>query len=78
MDGCILGLFCLLESSSTDTKIRLSGEADPSFLSPLQVCCADDQQWSLGPGVAGVEGVHHPAYHQHREEHHGVYVAPRP
>lgn len=72
------GTISLLESSSTDTKVRLSGEADPCFLSPLQVCCAHGQQWSLGPGVAGVEGVHRPTDHQHREEHHGVYVAPRP
>lgn len=54
-------------------------EAEPCSPTHLQVCWADGQQRSPGPGVAGAEGVlSRTAYHQHREERHGVHVAPRP
>lgn len=54
-------------------------EADPCSVTHLQVCWADSQQRSTGLGVTGAEGVLHcPTNHQHREERHGVHVAPRP
>lgn len=56
-----------------------SSAEHPCSLPHLQVCRADGEQRSPGLGVAGAEGVLHcPAYHQHREERHGVHAAPRP
>lgn len=45
----------------------------------LQVFWTDGQQQSSGPGVSGPEGAaRRPAHHQHRQNRHGVHVAPRP